>query len=192
MTPASSGSSCLFKILSVASIASQITMHQIIRTLANAPRTSALWYPKEDECCGLFWLIHMENILIIKPPTSDSICAASVNIASEFETIPPTISTIIKKKHMATTMPSFLKALFPSTNFYWNMGSCSKIQTSSSLFFWILPTTPIKLALGCLWWPWWWWSWWWSWSWWWWSWCSRLLFSSIMSSFSLFDSAVSA
>ena len=37
---------CVYIILSVASKQSQMTMHQIIRTLANAPSTSALWNPK--------------------------------------------------------------------------------------------------------------------------------------------------
>ena len=70
-----------------------------------------------------FYPIHMEIIDIPIPPTSDIMCAASVNIANELEIIPPAISTIMKRKQIATTIPSFLKAISPSFNYFWKASS---------------------------------------------------------------------
>lgn len=47
------------------------------------------------------------------PATSESICAASVNIARELEMRPPMISQIMNRKQIMITQISFLKASFP-------------------------------------------------------------------------------
>ena len=106
-----------FMILFVASMSSHITMPQIIRTLANAPKTSARWYPKELPYVASFWPIHIENMLIMKPPTSEHMWAASVKIASDPEKTPPRISAIIKNIQMIITHLSLLKAVLPFFNF---------------------------------------------------------------------------
>ena len=59
----------------------------------------------------------MENMLIMNPPTSESICAASVRIAKEPEMRPPIISTIMKAKQIMTTIANFLNALSPILSF---------------------------------------------------------------------------
>jgi len=105
-------------ILIVASHESQTTISQIIIIETRAPSTSALWYPKEFFAVAFFYPIQIEIIDIPIPPTSDIMCAASVKIAKELETIPPAISTIMNRKQIATTIPSFLKASFPSLNYF--------------------------------------------------------------------------
>jgi len=55
---------------------------------------------------------------MINPPTSESMCAASVRIANELDMIPPKTSTIMKRKQITTTTVSFLNALFPFNNFF--------------------------------------------------------------------------
>lgn len=59
----------------------------------------------------------METILIPKPPTSESIWAASVKIAKDPDIIPPVISTIINIKQIPTTIANFLNALLPALSF---------------------------------------------------------------------------
>jgi hypothetical protein len=108
---------CKLRILSVASHESHMTITQMIITLARAPTTSALWNPKEFFAVGFFYPIQIETILITKPPTSESICAASVKIANDPDKIPPAISTIINMKHITTTIASFLNALSPALSF---------------------------------------------------------------------------
>ena len=88
-----------------------------------APRTSALWKPNEFLEVADLYPIHIETIDIPIPPTSDSMCAAYVKIANELEIIPPAISTIMKRKQIATTIPSFLKASFPLFSYAWKSGS---------------------------------------------------------------------
>ena len=110
-------------ILVVASHESQTTMPQIIMIETKAPSTSALWYPKEFFAVAFFYPIYIEIIDIPIPPTSESMCAASVKIANELEMIPPAISTIMKRKQIATTIPSFLKASFPLANYAWKSSS---------------------------------------------------------------------
>jgi hypothetical protein len=48
---------------------------------------------------------------IIKPATSENMCAASTIIAREWERRPPMNSQIMKKKQMQETKRSFLIAL---------------------------------------------------------------------------------
>ena len=108
MIGASIATSLRKNILTVASQESQTTINQIIIMETKAPRTSALWKPKEFFAVAVLYPIAIETIDIPIPLTSDIMCAASVKIANELEIIPPAISTIMKRKQIPTTIPSFL------------------------------------------------------------------------------------
>jgi len=60
-------------IRSVASKTSQTTIAQMISTEARAPSTSARWYPNVYFPLCSLRPIQIENMLIAKPATSDSI-----------------------------------------------------------------------------------------------------------------------
>jgi hypothetical protein len=64
----------------------------------------------------------------MKPATSESICAASANIANEPEIIPPANSQPMKMKQIKDTKHSFYIALFPSSSFLMNFLSFLKAQ----------------------------------------------------------------
>jgi len=66
---------------------------------------------------------------MINPEQSDSMWAASVIIATEFERYPPTTSAIINKKHITVIIVNFRKAIIEFFRFSLNFGSCSRIQS---------------------------------------------------------------
>jgi len=146
---ASISTSSWYRIRSVASRASHMTIAQMISTEARAPRISALWYPKESEEVWGFWLIHIENILIRKPATSESMWAASVRMARELDMIPPIISTTMKPKQMTTTIIKRLKARLAFFYFILNSSSSSN-KHGHSLVLRDLSSSSTGNWLGCI------------------------------------------
>jgi hypothetical protein len=71
--------------------------------LMSAPSTSVRRNPYDFDSVGAFMAKWMDMILIKNPATSDSICAASVMIATEFDSHPPMNSNIMKAKQMKVT-----------------------------------------------------------------------------------------
>ena len=71
--------------------------------LVNAPRTSVRRNPYDFCSVGVFIARWMDIILMKNPVTSDNICAASVMIATEFDSQPPMNSKIMKAKQMKVT-----------------------------------------------------------------------------------------
>jgi len=68
----------------------------------------------------------MEKKLIMKPATSENMCAASVKTASDPDNIPPANSRPMKRKQITETKKSFFMALLPSATFLANFLSCSR------------------------------------------------------------------
>jgi len=66
---------------------------------------------------------------MINPEQSDSMWAASVIIATEFERYPATASATMNKKHISVIIFNFLKAIFELFSFSLNFGFCSRIQS---------------------------------------------------------------
>ena len=86
-------------------------MSQIIRTDKVAPSTSALCQPKD-----IRWLLgradtQIASIEMRKAAKSVRRWAASVAMAKELLSTPPTISAIMKSRHSPAATSSFLRAL---------------------------------------------------------------------------------
>lgn len=79
--------------------------------LANAPNTSALWYPYDIIWLDGFFAIQIENIEMKNPERSENKWAASDNMASEWANRPPTSSARKKVKHIAVILSNLSMAL---------------------------------------------------------------------------------
>lgn len=66
---------------------------------------------------------------MMNPEQSDSMWAASVIIATEFEIYPPTTSATMNKKHITVIIANFRKAIFEFFSFSLNFGSWSRRQS---------------------------------------------------------------
>lgn len=84
---------------------------QIKITLAKAPITSALEYPKDKVLLAYLLASHNENIEMKNPETSENKWAASVIIAKDYAIYPPTNSMAINKTHTILANINFLISL---------------------------------------------------------------------------------
>ena len=107
-----------------------------------APSTSVRWYPNEWVWLGDHLAARMEAILMMKAEESESMCAASVMMAIEFEIQPPTNSRIMNMKQMPVIKTSLLSAALPFLSLSWNDLSSLRKQSLLLLF---LPREPCEV-----------------------------------------------